>query len=198
MRKKLLVGLIIVIFTSGIVGTVNAALITYDFTGSTETLSQPYVMEVSGLSLSISADGGALHRQARPGLGVAGDPEANRVGDGEELNFDFAPEIVTILESVVFERGRGGPSTFDLYGDNVFLASYSVGGGNRNTYTTVDFSPLAFSGSLFEFRGTGGNGFRIQSLTVDYVENPEPATMLLFGTGLAGFIGSRIRRKKQQ
>jgi hypothetical protein len=26
---------------------------------------------------------------------------------------------------------------------------------------------------------------------------PEPATMLLFGTGIAGLVGSRLRRKKK-
>ena len=26
---------------------------------------------------------------------------------------------------------------------------------------------------------------------------PEPATMLLFGTGLAGLVGSRLRRRKK-
>ena len=36
---------------------------------------------------------------------------------------------------------------------------------------------------------TAGNG--------NPVPVPEPTTMLLFGTGLAGFVGTKLRRKKK-
>ena len=44
--------------------------------------------------------------------------------------------------------------------------------------------------------GGGGTAFDME-ITGDLAPVPEPATMLLFGTGLAGIVGNRIRRKNK-
>jgi len=60
---------------------------------------------------------------------------------------------------------------------------------------------LAYVGSyndmLFEFQGQLSLGEQISSgFNVDYKPVPEPTTMLLFGTGLAGLVGARIRKRR--
>jgi len=43
----------------------------------------------------------------------------------------------------------------------------------------------------------GGLTYFDMELTADVAPVPEPATMLLFGTGLVGLVGSRLRKKKK-
>lgn len=63
------------------------------------------------------------------------------------------------------------------------------------------FLKVVVSASQFSCEQLQGYGSSILSLSGNYrftpTEAPEPATMFLFGTGLAGLVGSRLRRKKK-
>lgn len=56
---------------------------------------------------------------------------------------------------------------------------------------TIDF--LVFNGYYY-----GNTPLELTISSKDTAPVPEPATMLLLGTGLTGLIGSRIRRKKSR
>ncbi len=123
------------------------------------------------------------------------------------LSPPFGPDYfnVTVDGGSVFQENfgsySGSPfvSGSDLYNnpqweDSAYHISLS---GIAHSATTLTISWFA--------NGAGWQGGMDESFAIDNivlsVDNgstpvPEPATMLLFGTGLAGLIGSRIRRKK--
>ena len=102
------------------------------------------------------------------------------------------------------------PITLNVASDNgfmVFINGQQVAKQNAEGYTSYwEYSlPL----TTLDFISPGDNLIQVLAedhgvatfidlkLTGEVAPVPEPATMLLFGTGIAGLAGTRLRRKKQ-
>lgn len=140
---------------------------------------------VGGFGLDVSFDTSILSLIGLPAIGSSWLPAIAPDGDGLA---GFAP--FTLF----------GPQ---LSGSGITLATLTFQAVDFGTTTLAasmtpnDFTegfPLPFPALPGSFAAVN---FTNSSLTVDSAPVPEPATMLLFGTGLAGFVGSRIKRKKK-
>ena len=88
---------------------------------------------------------------------------------------------------------------------SIFLNNEALEDLNKNNdgFFAVGLSLLSLSpidencGVRFSSGATGDYLNRTHQLTLNVAPVPEPATMLLFGTGLASLVGSRLRRKKK-
>lgn len=214
MGTKALAGVALAL-SLAVVGPASATSITYDFSGNSSGLGtgnlgvSSATVSSGGLDVTIEAldefgAAGEIARNEMNGLGVVGEPgtgqETNQVGadnnGGEALVFDFAPNSVTIIETVVFELGREAGS-LNVLADNVFLETISwtesTGGGNTgNSDVAYTFTaPIgARTAQSFTFQAVA-DSFRVKSLTVQRI--PEPASQLL---GLFAIAAITIGRNK--
>jgi len=113
-----------------------------------------------------------------------------------------------------FNAGGSADILLSLYDSNESLLIRRSEGQNYSNYTdTTTGSVSMYDPSFYwEFAETGtyylgvslwegsaiaqGDTYTLQ-VSLDPAPVPEPTTMLLLGTGLAGLVGSRIRRKKK-
>lgn len=87
---------------------------------------------------------------------------------------------------------NGGTNVFSFSGAKLIPASGSWTAQSQNSY--VNFLNLdAFDSVVFT---STQKAFELDNITVGNNPVPEPATILLFGTGLAGLVGARRRSKK--
>ncbi len=97
------------------------------------------------------------------------------------------------------------PSVFDQWFEEELtlnpvtgLVTYSMG-GNSVSYQGNPFSTASITLDFHSYGWFTGHNTKIDWVTLEQDPGapvPEPATMLLFGTGLVGLVGSRLRRKK--
>lgn len=132
------------------------------------------------------------------------------IATGTQLSLDFDYVTTNSNGRVVVAGLQAGSTELDPYGpwfgggdtnDGVILWDSTL---TRNSDWDIDnhYEFLAtdnFDAIAVAFIMGGTTGFRaVDNIQLESAAAPvpEPATMLLFGTGIAGLVGTRLRRKK--
>jgi len=119
---------------------------------------------------------------------------------GESVLFTFIQEVV--ISNIELNNGtsddcptvgaEGGCGVFDLLIDANLPTEQLLAG-----IVAIDVITGGFVGTTFEFIArTAGNGFSIESITVNITETPIPGALPLLFSGLAGLGFASRRRKK--
>jgi hypothetical protein len=194
MKKKLLVGLAFGMMMGGVAGTASATILTFDdVNGANPTTWDNEIYDgYGGLNWN---DVYVLHQDLYPNSGYD-----LGVVSGEWVAYNVWDHIGTVDGTLFTFNGAYFTSAWDsdntitaegfLNGQSLFSASFHI---NNQAPTWLDFN---FTGIDSLTLNSSGYHFAMDNFTFNETAPvPEPATMLLIGTGLAGLIGARRRKK---
>lgn len=179
-------------------------------------------MEAGAVSLSVDTDPGTVGIQSSatvlPGdtltvaLVVAGivDDPANLFDGLQAFELDLAFNPLVLTATSVVSGGFLVPPTFVVENDttapDVNFAEVHLGisgAFGTGTLATVTFNVIGFGGSILDLNDVIlSQPFGVPLLPVTLDDGnvnavPEPGTFLLFGTGLAGLVGWRYRKRRK-
>jgi hypothetical protein len=202
LKKALVAALAFVAFSA-----VQASALTIDFTNPAWQPVFPADTKTIGNTTAQSIPDnqglGALSWSSGGGYGVISFVNAlPQIGAFEGLRITFSqPFTLTsfVLGDLLgqnFPRiGYFGEVGFYSINGGQFIEVQGTPSGNK----TVNLAPIAVTSIVFGYDGFALSNFTVKSLTGEFSQTPptvpEPASMLLLGTGLAG-IAMRARRKK--
>ena len=206
MKKKFLAGFATGLFLVGMVGLANATLITdptqltdpsVDINFDTTFPASIPNVTITGISAGYINSAGYSAPITYPSY-VSGN--TYRVDPGT-LAINFSTPVFEVGFGLWDPSFQGtGFEVFDINGISLtggfVQAPTGLTGGSFATYLGVHETSNVISQVII----TAANGDLVGLDNISFSSAapvPEPATMLLFGTGLAGLVGTRIRRKKK-
>jgi choice-of-anchor C domain-containing protein len=207
--KKQLIGLGVAVLLFGGVVSANANLITNgSFEGGPSSFFQQHNAISTGISgwtvTSGSIDWIGNYWEASDGInsldmngGSAGtilsDSFATSIGTEYVVTFDMAgnPNVTGVMDLSLTINTIQNLFSFDTTGHTTTDMGWSS--------VSASFTAIANTTQLqFSSLEIGNGGAALDNVVVGLADPvPEPATMLLFGTGLICLVGSRLRKKKK-
>ncbi len=208
MKKKLLAGLATGVFMFCIIGIANATVIFSDnFDNENNGKAELNYSDFTNWTISdgtvdlIGNGDWQLGQDSSHGLFI--DMDGSTYNAGKMLStqfFDLAAGDYSLSFDLAGNHRNSSPETVTVQANiGILSQNYSLArDANFSTFTEyftlVDTTNISLS---FEGLGVDNVGMLLDNVLLERVDPvPEPATMFLFGTGLAGLVGSRLRRKK--
>ena len=209
MKKKLLAGLVIGLFTLSIGGMANATPISInDFSGSETLIDFNSGYSISGNTVTtagvsfVSSEGGwwSASNWSSYFDNISGASLGYALADATSdtlvtINAGFSVNRIGILLSTT-PVTEWSLSAYASDNSLIETVTQSMPSDSEAVFLGLE-STLSIDHFIISETGAGnGHVTLMDDLRFESVAPvPEPATILLFGTGIAGLVGARIRRK---